>query len=87
MYIVKPKETLYGISKTYGLTIEELVDANPELKDGLKIGMEIVIPVSETSEEKIKEDFILHEVVKDDTVYNLTRRYNVSEESLMALNP
>ena len=87
LYKVKPKETLYGISKTYGLTIDELIAANPELKDGLKIGMEIVIPVSETAEEKIKEDFILHEVVKDDTVYNLTRRYNVSEESLMALNP
>ena len=87
LYLVKPKETLYGISKSNGLTIEELIVANPELKDGLKIGMQIVIPVSEASEEKIKEDFILHEVVKDDTVYNLTRRYNVSEESLLALNP
>ncbi len=87
LYEVKPKETLYGISKTYGLTIDELIAANPELKEGLKIGMEIRIPASETAEEKIKEDFILHEVVKDDTVYNLTRRYKVSEESLMALNP
>lgn len=87
LYKVKPKETLYGISKTYGLTIEELIAANPELEDGLKIGMEIEIPSSDTAEEKIKEDFILHEVVKDDTVYNLTRRYSVSEESLMALNP
>ena len=87
LYKVKPKETLYGISKTHGLTIDELIAANPKLKDGLKIGMEIMIPVSKSDEEKIKEDFILHEVVKGDTMYNLTRRYNVSEDNLKALNP
>ena len=29
---VKKKETVFGISRTYGLTIEELINANPEMK-------------------------------------------------------
>jgi len=38
-YTVKPKETLYSISQTYGLTVEELTAMNPKVKDGLKEGM------------------------------------------------
>ncbi|MDN3674310.1 NlpC/P60 family protein [Flavobacterium branchiarum] len=39
------KETLYGISKQYQLTVEELKKANPKLEsEGLKIGQQIIIP-------------------------------------------
>ncbi|MCV9926521.1 NlpC/P60 family protein [Flavobacterium sp. LS1R49] len=39
------KETLYGISKQYKLTVEELKKANPTLEtEGLKIGQQIIIP-------------------------------------------
>jgi LysM repeat protein len=46
-HTVQPKETLYGISKMYNITIEELQNANAELlKDGLKIGQILTIPAS-----------------------------------------
>lgn len=42
---IRSKETLYGISKQYQLTVEELKKANPILEtEGLKIGQQIVIP-------------------------------------------
>lgn len=42
---VLPKETLYGITKQYHITIEELYKINPNLeKEGLKIGQSIKIP-------------------------------------------
>jgi peptidoglycan endopeptidase LytE len=42
---ILPKETLYGISKQYQLTVEELKKANPKLEsEGLKIGQQIIIP-------------------------------------------
>lgn len=43
---VKPKETIYGISKTYGITQEQLIKLNPELEYGLKVGMELKVPTS-----------------------------------------
>ncbi len=46
-YKVKKKETLYSISKQFGLTVDELVNANPILKEKtLKKNMEICIPYS-----------------------------------------
>jgi LysM repeat protein len=43
-YIVKPKETLYSLSKMAGLTQGELVLLNPALATGVEIGMEIKVP-------------------------------------------
>ena len=48
LYIFQPKETLYGISKKFGLSIAELIQLNPELADGLKIGMELKTSFKET---------------------------------------
>lgn len=44
---VLPKETLYGISRQYGITVKELNEANPTLGSiALKIGQKINIPGS-----------------------------------------
>lgn len=87
VYLVQEKETLFGISKKFNLTINQLLEANPELKNGLKFGMQLRIPKPEDIEEDSELKFVIHQVVKDDTLFNLTHRYNVSEASLMALNP
>lgn len=49
---VAPKETLYGLSKKYKTTVDELIALNPELKNGLQEGMSLVIPDEEKSEPK-----------------------------------
>lgn len=44
---VKRKETIFGISRMYGITIQELIDANPEMNTPgyeLKKGDYINIP-------------------------------------------
>ena len=86
-YTVKPKETLFGISKKFGITIEELKAVNPELINGVKIGMKLVIPKPSITQLKDSVNFVLHSVVIDDTIYNLTKRYEVTEEALFSLNP
>jgi LysM repeat protein len=47
-YKVKPKETLYSLSKMFEMTPEELISLNPELKNGVEIGMLLKVP-SKTS--------------------------------------
>ena len=47
MHKVKRKETLFGIARDYGLTVQELIDANPEMNSPgyeLKKGDYIKIP-------------------------------------------
>ncbi|RTY95334.1 LysM peptidoglycan-binding domain-containing protein [Flavobacterium sp. GT3R68] len=43
-YEVKAKETMYSLTKMFGLSTEALVAINPELTDGVKEGMILKIP-------------------------------------------
>lgn len=66
-YLVKKKETLYSISKANNISVSDLLNANPPLKDGgLKEGMTIVIPDVNQS---IISDFPLNTTVFTETPY------------------
>jgi LysM repeat protein len=48
LYEVPAKETMFNITKKTGLTEEQLIALNPELKEGLKEGMQLRIPKAGT---------------------------------------
>ncbi|MEG0462363.1 PBP1 and LysM peptidoglycan-binding domain-containing protein [Bacteroides sp.] len=48
MHKVKRKETIFSVSREYGITEEELKAANPELRDGMKKGTFLCIPYPTT---------------------------------------
>jgi LysM repeat protein len=97
IHIVQPKETIFGISKQYNVSIDALKGANPILRtEGMKIGIALEIPNNklvspeELEKQKLAEwalMYELHEVVKDDTLYNLTKKFSTTEEQLYLLNP
>lgn len=74
MHKVKRKETLFGIAKDNGITIEQLIDANPEMqKQGyeLKKGTYICIPypkqqtkttITETKQQPAEKDVTQREI-------------------------
>ena len=79
---------MYALAKKYGVSIDELKAANPKLENGVKIGMKLVIPnQSIPTDANGSINYLLHTVIKDDTVYNLTKRYQVTAENLLKLNP
>ncbi|MDR0729611.1 MAG: LysM peptidoglycan-binding domain-containing protein, partial [Prevotellaceae bacterium] len=49
VHVVKKGETLYSLSKAYNVTVEWITQANPELSEGLKVGRNIRIPVTEAN--------------------------------------
>ena len=52
------------------------------------VNQQVVIKDTISSElTVINKEFLIHEVKKGDTFYNLTRFYNVSQEDLIFLNP
>ena len=44
MHKVKRKETIFSVSREYGISEQELINANPELKKGMKKGQYLCIP-------------------------------------------
>lgn len=47
-HVIEPKETLYAISKRYGVSVAELQAANPEVSKNMPIGATLLIPVRST---------------------------------------
>jgi len=95
-HIVTSGETLYSLSRKYGISENELVLQNPEAQN-LKAGMTIYIPtkvIGEFDEAKpapIEKDVNLnyfeHIIESGQTMWGITRKYGVLEEELKALNP
>jgi len=87
-HIILPKETKYGIARKYGMTVKELEELNPmvgTLRPGimLKVGTNVLDqPVIITD-----DAFDFYEVQPQETMYGLTKRFQVEEDSLVALNP
>lgn len=82
---VKNGETLYSISKKYGVNISDIVKANPKAKRGLRNGMSIVIPIfHETIDTVI---YILHKVKPLESFYSIKNKYGVNEKDLLHFNP
>lgn len=93
-HTVLKKETLFSIAKKYKVSVGAIKEINNLSGDYLSTGRVIQIP-EETLEEReeivaeeiVDPNAIMHLVVKDDTVYSLIRKYNVSEEELLGMNP
>ena len=94
LHKVRPKETLFSVSKKYDIPLEELIGANPELRSsGLQGDSEIKIPIkaadvdSQTTQPAAQDSLETHTVVAGDTPYSIAKKYDVSLEELGAANP
>lgn len=99
-HTVAPKETPYGISRQYGLSIDELYQLNPSKKDGgLKIGDILVVAKTGSATKTVTTKVTPATAVTTSgktgtitlqpkqTVYGITKQYKISEADLRKLNP
>ena len=82
VYVVKPGDTLYRIANTYGVNINDLIIANNLSSNILSIGQELVIPVKPA----VEEDYVVYEVVPNDTLYSIARRFNTKVDAIKSYN-
>ncbi|MGB1040103.1 MAG: LysM peptidoglycan-binding domain-containing protein [Flavobacteriales bacterium] len=101
LHVVKKGETLYGISKKYGISMDDLVKLNPDKSTSINEGDRLVlrktgttaeIPKTKTPELKIPEpkiaiDKMKYTVKPGETLYSISRKFNISLTELKALNP
>jgi len=88
-YVVKAKETKYGIARSYGITLSDLKALNPNIGGVLGVGQIINVPNTQPQTETTIDTskYQLYEVVKGDTMYSLLRSINLKADDLITLNP
>ena len=108
---LQPKQTIYGITRQYKISEEELRKLNPNLESHMKVGEALVLPEDKIKkygdkaaqqevvdtpkkdrEEEKKTQMLASEdgayvVQPKDTYYGITRKFNISQSELFALNP
>ena len=80
-YTVKSGDSLWSISKKYGLTVDELKQANNLTSNLLSIGQNLLIPKKES--ETNTDEYI---VKKGDTLYAIANKYNTTIDNLKSIN-
>lgn len=84
LHRVDPKETLFGISRRYGAPVNEIVNANEALKQGLKIGQTIKIPFIPKSD--LPSGSILHKVGPGETLFSISKYHGVTVDQVKQSN-
>ena len=84
-HVVAPKETLWRVAYTYGISIDSLRVLNPELGDTLSIGALLKVPIK-TAEEKAAQ-FSYYTVQPREGYYRIEQKLGLSRGKLEALNP
>ena len=75
MHPVLQGQTLFSIARAYAVNQDLILDANPDLVDGLKAGQTIRIPA------------FTHLVEPRETSFGLSRRYGISLQQMHVFNP
>ena len=99
LHTVRKGETTYSISRAYGISIGQLSKYNPGLDREIKENQVLRIPVSmvpvqtlapSTPVKQAQRDenkYIYHVLQQGETVYFLSKKYNVGEDEIIHANP
>lgn len=92
LYKVQKSEGFYTLERKFGVSRVEIVEYNPELALGLKVGQVVKIPVVKgrnSTESELKEagEFVYHTVEKGQNLFFISRKYGVTVDDIVAKNP
>lgn len=92
-HTVKKGETLYGISKQYGVTVDNIIALNPESRDGIKSGDILIIAApsddseSDSTAAAAVPSGAIHVIAQGETLYRIAADNGVTVEQLLSCNP
>lgn len=83
MHEIKKGDTLYKLSRFYGVTLESMMESNPNVNVyNLQIGDHLCIPIQD---EDINPNFT-YRVQRGDTLNSLLKQFNLTFEDLLKYN-
>ena len=88
-------ETLYRIARDYGVTVQQILDANKGLSaDAIQTGQTLTIPSAAfpkaqpvVQKPTVRTEYKEYKVKKKDTPYSLAKANNITVDELMEANP
>ncbi|GAH30289.1 unnamed protein product, partial [marine sediment metagenome] len=91
VYTVKAGDNLWNISRKYGVSVEVIIEVNNlRDKDLLSLGQKLEIPAIggriSDSNQKQEPTIITYTVVKGDTLWSISQRYDVKMISIISVN-
>ncbi|UXP31256.1 LysM peptidoglycan-binding domain-containing protein [Reichenbachiella agarivorans] len=85
-HTVNKGETLYSISKKYGVSVEDIKEWNDMQSGGLSIGQSLVIHGEGRPFELAPAQVDFHVVGPGDTMYSISKKYGISIDKLLTIN-
>lgn len=94
-HTVAPGETLFAIARQYNVSAQQIIQANPGVTnfESLRIGQELRIPASKrigdatTMQEFMTDSVVIYEVQKGESLFGISKKLNISQDSLLVWNP
>ena len=83
-YIVKAGDTLYSISRKFGVTVDDIKNRNNLTNNNIFIGQQLYIPG--VQDVVIDPEFGTYTVKAGDTLYSIANRYGISVDDLKNYN-
>lgn len=93
LHFVKQGETLFDIARAYNITVDDIFKSNQYARDGIRSGNVLKIQAdqiessSAPESQKPKDEYFYHIVKKQETLYGLSKKYNVEIAAIQKLNP
>ena len=85
IYIVKRGDTLYSIARDNNISVAELKNINNITNNTIYVGQELYLK-NKIVEEEPNENDDIYVVKKGDTLYSISKKLNISIDTLKALN-
>jgi len=84
---VQKEETLYSLAIKYNTSIKKILKFNPDISEatGVQEGKLLIIQSREKT--PISDAYLTHQVKKRETLFGLSKKYDVTEESIQKANP
>ena len=85
LYPVAPGDTLWGLSRRFGVSLEEMLAVNGEVDPSrLRVGQLVTVPAEGGL---ASAEMLLFPVSAGDSLWSIAKRFDVSVEALTAANP
>ena len=94
IHTIQAEETKYSVSKKYGISIAELEELNPHIKNVFEIGMQIRLnkntflpKVSTVEVLPTATKTMFYTVQQGETLYSISRKFGISVDEITKKNP